>query len=190
TEVTNAEYAEFVNETKRTPPQHWPGGKVLSGQEQWPVNNVSIDDAKAFAAWRSKRDGVTYRLPTEEEWEYAARNGDQTNLYPWGNSWANDSAIVKMASPQEVGSRPGGKNRWGVVDLIGNVWEWTSSKASLYPGSTRTVAEQDKDSYVMRGGSYASDPSGERAITATFRDWVPASTKHTTLGFRLVRAGS
>jgi iron(II)-dependent oxidoreductase len=133
---------------------------------------------------------VTYRLPTEEEWEYAARNGDQTNLYPWGNSWANDSAIVKMASPQAVGSLPNGKNRWGVVDLIGNVWEWTSSKASLYPGSSRTVAEQDKDSYVMRGGSYASDPSGERAITATFRDWVPASTKHTTLGFRLVRAGS
>ena len=190
TEVTNAEYAEFVNETKRTPPQHWPGGKVLSGQEQWPVNNVSLDDAKAFAAWRSKRDGVTYRLPTEEEWEYAARNGAQANLYPWGNSWANDSAIVKVASPLEVGSRPNGKNRWGVVDLIGNVWEWTSSKASLYPGNARTVNEQDKDSYVMRGGSYASDPSGERAITATFRDWVPASTKHTTLGFRLVRAGS
>jgi serine/threonine protein kinase/formylglycine-generating enzyme required for sulfatase activity len=190
TEVTNAEYAEFVNETKRTPPQHWPGGKVLSGQEQWPVNNVSIDDAKAFAAWRSKRDGVTYRLPTEEEWEYAARNGAQSTFYPWGDAWANDRAVVKATSPQEVGSYPDGKNRWGVVDLIGNVWEWTSSKASLYPGSSRTITEQDKDSYVMRGGSYASDPSGERAITATFRDWIPASTRHMTLGFRLVRAGS
>ncbi|HEX8138663.1 MAG TPA: SUMF1/EgtB/PvdO family nonheme iron enzyme [Pyrinomonadaceae bacterium] len=191
TEITNAEYAEFVNETKRTPPSHWPGGKVLAGQEQWPVNNVSLDDAKAFAAWRSKRDGVTYRLPTEEEWEYAARNGQQGNLYPWGNSWANDSAVVKMVSPQGVGSFPGGKNRWGVMDLIGNVWEWTSSKASIYPGNGRlSVPAQDQDSYVMRGGSYASEPSGERAITATFRDWVPASTKHPTLGFRLVRAGS
>jgi formylglycine-generating enzyme required for sulfatase activity/serine/threonine protein kinase len=191
TEVTNAEYAEFVNEAKRTPPSHWPGGKVLSGQEHWPVNNVSIDDAKAFASWRSKRDGVTYRLPTEEEWEYAARGGEQDNLYPWGNTWANDSAVVKMVSPQAVGSFPGGKNRWGVVDLIGNVWEWTSSKASIYPGNGRlSVPDQDKDSYVMRGGSYASEPSGERAITATFRDWVPASTKHPTLGFRLVRAGS
>ncbi|HYY59660.1 MAG TPA: SUMF1/EgtB/PvdO family nonheme iron enzyme [Pyrinomonadaceae bacterium] len=191
TEVTNAEYAEFVNETKRTPPQHWPEGKVLAGQEQWPVNNVSLDDAKAFAAWRSKRDGVTYRLPTEEEWEYAARNGDQASLYPWGNSWANDSAIVKAVSPQAVGTMPNGKNRWGVLDLIGNIWEWTSSKASIYPGNGRlSVPDQDKDSYVMRGGSYASEPSGERAITATFRDWVPASTKHPTLGFRLVRAGS
>src|ERR1051325_8699901 len=190
TEVSNTEYADFVREASHPAPAHWIGNKPPFGQEMWPVVNVSFDDATAFATWRSKRDGVTYRLPTEEEWEYAARNGDQTNLYPRGNSWANDSAIVKMASPQAVGSLPNGKNRWGVVDLIGNVWEWTSSKASLYPGSTRTVAEQDKDSYVMRGGSYASDPSGERAITATFRDWVPASTKHTTLGFRLVRAGS
>ncbi|MBA3805206.1 MAG: SUMF1/EgtB/PvdO family nonheme iron enzyme, partial [Acidobacteria bacterium] len=190
TEVTNAEYAEFANETKRTPPSHWPGGKVLSGQEQWPVNNVTLDDANAFAVWRSKRDGVTYRLPTEQEWEYAARNGDQANLYPWGNSWANDSAVVKVVSPQAVGTFPAGKNRWGVVDLIGNVWEWTSSKASLYPGNAGTVPNSDKDHYIMRGGSYASEPSGERAITATFRDWVPASTKHPTLGFRLVRAGS
>jgi formylglycine-generating enzyme required for sulfatase activity/serine/threonine protein kinase len=189
TEVTNVEYAEFVNETKRTPPSHWPEGKVLAGQEQWPVNNVSLDDAKAFAAWRSKRDNVTYRLPTEEEWEYAARNGDQANIYPWGNSWANDSAVVKMVSPQAVGSFQGGKNRWGVLDLIGNVWEWTSSKASVYAGSPLSVPAGDKDSYVIRGGSYASEPGGERT-TATTRDWVPASTKHPTLGFRLVRAGS
>jgi serine/threonine protein kinase/formylglycine-generating enzyme required for sulfatase activity len=189
TEVTNTEYAEFVNETKRTPPSHWPEGKVLAGQEQWPVNNVSLDDAKAFAAWRSKRDGVTYRLPTEEEWEYAARNGDQANLYPWGNSWANDSAVVKMVSPQTVGSFQSGKNRWGVLDLIGNVWEWTSSKASVYQGSPLSVPAQDKDSSIIRGGSYASEPGGERT-TATTRDWVPASTKHPTLGFRLVRAGS
>jgi formylglycine-generating enzyme required for sulfatase activity/serine/threonine protein kinase len=190
TEVTNAEYAEFVNETKRTPPGYWPGGKVPVQQEQWPVNSVSLDDAKAFAAWRSKRDGVTYRLPTEEEWEYAARNGEQANLYPWGNTWANDSAVVKVASPQGVGSFPNGKNRWGVVDLIGNVWEWTSSKITNYPGGRLTIPDQYKDAYVMRGGSYLSEPSGERAITATFRDWVPATTKHPALGFRLVRAGS
>jgi eukaryotic-like serine/threonine-protein kinase len=189
TEVTNAEYAEFVNETKRTPPSHWPAGKVLAGQEQWPVNNVSLDDAKAFAAWRSKRDGVTYSLPTEEEWEYAARNGAQNTIYPWGNNWRDDVAAVRTISPQAVGTFPNGKNRWGVVDLIGNVWEWTSSKASIYPGGRLTLPSQDENSYVMRGGSYLSEPSGDRAITATFRDWVPASTKHPTLGFRLVRAG-
>ncbi|HEV2914522.1 MAG TPA: formylglycine-generating enzyme family protein [Pyrinomonadaceae bacterium] len=191
TEVTNAEYAEFVNETKHTPPSYWVEGALFLGQEQWPVNNVSLDDAKAFAAWRSKRDGVTYRLPTEEEWEYAARNGDQGNLYPWGNSWGEGRASVQKLSLSAVGSFPDGNNRWGVVDLIGNVWEWTSSTASIYRGgANRLMTKQDIGSYVMRGGSYLSDPSGERAITATFRDWIPESTRHSTLGFRLVRSGS
>jgi serine/threonine-protein kinase len=189
TEVTNAEYADFINETNYTPPSHWHKRNVPSGQERWPVNSVSLNDAKAFAAWRSKRDQVTYRLPTEEEWEYAARNGDMANLYPWGNSWATDSAVVKMASPKAVGSFPHGKNRWGVVDLIGNVWEWTSSKASIYPGGKARISDQDKDAYVVRGGSYLSEPSGEGAITSTFRNGVVASTRHQTLGFRLVRDG-
>ncbi|HVG31533.1 MAG TPA: SUMF1/EgtB/PvdO family nonheme iron enzyme [Pyrinomonadaceae bacterium] len=190
TEVTNTEYAEFVGETGYRPPGHWAAGKVVSGQEHWPVNNVSLEDARAFAVWRSKRDNVTYRLPTEEEWEYAARNGGQNTLYPWGNSWASDSAVVKLVTPQAVGSFPNGKNRWGVVDLIGNVWEWTSSPASIYPGGKLMIPEHDENSYVMRGGSYLSEPSGERAITATFRDWIPASIRHPTLGFRLVRDGS
>jgi len=90
-----------------------------------------VKDAEAFAAWRSKRDGVTYRLPTEEEWEFAARSGGEYKSFPWGNSWAANHAVVKEAAPQPVGSYPDGKNRWGVVDLIGNVWEWTSSKASI-----------------------------------------------------------
>ena len=107
TEVTNAEYLDFVRETNHAPPSHWAVGEPLSGQEQWPVTNVSIDDAKAFAAWRSKRDGVTYRLPTEEEWEYAARGGDQGNLYPWGNSWSANRAVVDESSPKAVGSFPG-----------------------------------------------------------------------------------
>ena len=76
TEVSNTEYAEFVNETNHAAPGHWAGNKPPFGQELWPVVNVSFDDATAFAAWRSKRDGVTYRLPTEQEWEYAARNGE------------------------------------------------------------------------------------------------------------------
>jgi formylglycine-generating enzyme required for sulfatase activity len=191
TEVTNAEYAEFVNETKHPPPSHWPDGKIPGDQEQWPVANVSLDDARAFAAWRSKRDGVTYRLPTEEEWEYAARNGQQGNLYPWGtNSPILDNAVIRMPSPQPVGSFRVGRNRWGVVDLIGNVWEWTQSKPSIYPGNRKIIVPpQDQDSYVIRGGSYASEISGERAITAAFRDWFPPSTRHPALGFRLVRSG-
>jgi serine/threonine protein kinase/formylglycine-generating enzyme required for sulfatase activity len=193
TEVTNAEYALFVNEAKYPAPSHWSGGKPIGGQEQWPVTNVSVEDAKAFAAWRSKRDGVTYRLPTEEEWEYAARNGDQGNLYPWGNAWAQKRAAMKDSGDvtlRPVGSYPDGKNRWGVVDLIGNVWEWTSSKASYYPGGALQILPDHKDWMVIRGGSLVSEPRGEKAVTGAYRDWIAPTTKNEYLGFRLVRGGS
>jgi formylglycine-generating enzyme required for sulfatase activity len=81
TEVTNAEFLEFMTAMSYKPSDsekflaNWANGKPIPGQEKMPVRYVDLDDAKAFAAWRSKRDGVTYRLPTEEEWDFAARNG-------------------------------------------------------------------------------------------------------------------
>jgi serine/threonine-protein kinase len=190
TEVTNTEYAEFMRDTKQAPPAHWAGDKPPFGQERWPVVNISFNDANAFAAWRSKRDGVTYRLPTEEEWEYAARNGEQADLYPWGPNWQANAAVLKEATPAHVGSRPEGKNKWGVVDLVGNVWEWTSSKTSVYPGNAALVPAGIADWITIRGGCYVSDPGKSDApVTACMRDFVPPSTKITLLGFRLVRAG-
>jgi len=188
TEVTNTEYAEFVRETNHAPPSHWNANKPAFGQELWPVVNVSFDDATAFAAWRSKRDGVSYRLPTEEEWEYAARNGEQSDLYPWGPEWKDKVAVVKDATPAPVGSRPEGKNKWGVFDLIGNVWEWTSSKVSVYPGNPTKIPPSAQDWVSIRGGCYVSDPSkADTPVTACLREFVPPSTKTTLLGFRLVR---
>ena len=188
TEVTNTEYADFVRETNHVAPSHWIGNKPPFGQELWPVVNVSFDDAIAFASWRSKRDGVTYRLPTEEEWEYAARNGERSDLYPWGPEWQDKAAVVKDATPATVGSRPAGKNKWGVFDLIGNVWEWTGSKASVYPGNRATVPHNVADWVTIRGGCYVSDPAKPEApVSACLREFVPASTKTTLLGFRLVR---
>jgi len=188
TEVTNAEYAEFVTANNYEVPSHWVKGKPLPGQEQWPVVNVSPKDAEAFAAWRSKRDGVTYRLPTEEEWEFAARNGGAVKLYPWGDKWQANRAVVREATPRAVGTYPEGKNRWGVVDLVGNVWEWTSSKASVYMGAAQ-IPEGNKDWVVARGGSYASDPDDRQApISATYRDWYAPTMRHANHGFRLVRS--
>src|SRR6185436_938593 len=97
TEVTNAEYGQFVKQTNHVAPEHWGSVKPPLGQELLPVANVSYEDALEFAAWRSKRDGVTYRLPTEEEWEYAARNGEKDNLYPWGNTWGPGRAATAEA---------------------------------------------------------------------------------------------
>ena len=188
TEVTNAEYAEFVRDMNYAPPSHWIRGRPLAGQERWPVVNVSAKDAEAFAAWRSGRDGVTYRLPTEDEWEFAARSGGEFKAFPWGNSWAANRAVVKEAATQPVGSYPDGKNRWGVVDLIGNVWEWTSSKASLYTGTAQIPAAY-RDWVVVRGGSYASDPDDRQIpISATYRDWFAPDFRNPNYGFRLVRS--
>jgi serine/threonine-protein kinase len=189
TEVTNAEYAEFVRDLSYEAPSDWIKGKPLTGQERWPVGNVSVKDAEAFAAWRSKRDRVTYRLPTEEEWEFAARNGGENNSYPWGDRWEQERTVVKEASPRPVGSLPDGKNRWGVLDLIGNVWEWTSSKASLYSG-TIPIPDANKDWVVVRGCSYASDPNDRLiSISSTYRDWIDPQSKSPNYGFRLVSSG-
>jgi len=190
TEVTNTEYADFVRETNRPAPSHWAGTRPPFGQENWPVVNISFDDATAFAGWRSRRDGVTYRLPTEEEWEYAARNGERADLYPWGMNWKENAAVLKEATPAAVGSHPDGKNRWGVVDLVGNVWEWTSSKTSVYPGNTGVIPDSIRDWITIRGGCYVSDPGpADALVTACMRNFVPASTKNTLIGFRLVRSG-
>src|SRR5215213_4576446 len=191
TEVSNTEYAEFVRETNQPAPVHWIGNKPPFGQEMWPVVNVSFDDATAFAAWRSKRDGVSYRLPTEEEWEYAARNGEQSDLYPWGQDWKDKAAVLKDATPAPVASRAEGKNKWGVSDLIGNVWEWTSSKASVYPGNPAVVPSSIQHWVTIRGGCYVSDPAKVDApVSSCLREFVRPSTKNTLLGFRLVRSGS
>jgi serine/threonine-protein kinase len=189
TEVSNTEYADFVRETNHAAPSHWIGNKPPFGQELWPVVNVSYDDAVAFAAWRSKRDAVSYRLPNENEWEYAARNGERSDLYPWGADWQDKAAVLKDATPSAVGSRPAGKNRWGVFDLIGNVWEWTASKASVYPGNRAQVPHSMEDWVTIRGGCYVSDPAkADAPVSACLREFVPASTKTTLLGFRLVRS--
>jgi formylglycine-generating enzyme required for sulfatase activity/serine/threonine protein kinase len=191
TEVTNAEYADFVRETNHAPPGHWAGPKPPFGQELWPVVNVSVDDVNAFAGWRSKRDGVGYRLPTEEEWEYAARNGEKSDLYPWGKNWQDKLAVLKEATPSPVGSRPAGKNRWGVVDLIGNVWEWTSSKVSAYPGNPVKIPASTQEWVTIRGGCYVSDPENkDNPVSSCMRQFVPPTTKTPLLGFRLVRSAS
>jgi eukaryotic-like serine/threonine-protein kinase len=188
TEVTNAEYQEFVAAQSHSPPSQWGGKTAPAGQELWPVVGVSIDDANAFAAWRSKRDKVTYRLPTEEEWEYAARNGATDDLYPWGSQWQDRIAVIKEGNAAPVGSRSTGQNKWGAVDLIGNVWEMTASRVSAYPGNKVRIREDTKDWIVIRGGSYLTDPR-VTPVSSCMREFVPPATKNLVLGFRLVRSG-
>ena len=187
TEVTNAEYAEFLKTVNRAWPDHWSSPKAPAGEELLPVANVSFEDASEFANWRSKRDSKIYRLPTEQEWEYAARNGDQNDLYPWGKEWKDNHAVLDGLNTLPVGSRPNGKNRWGVEDLIGNLWEWTSSKNSVYPGSIGTLPTNRLDWITFRGASFSNvSNSKQYPPTSCLRSARPSAFKAPEIGFRLV----
>ncbi|MGB7210934.1 MAG: SUMF1/EgtB/PvdO family nonheme iron enzyme [Pyrinomonadaceae bacterium] len=194
TEVSNAEFFEFLQATTYKPLSadkflaHWENDKPVKGEEMMPVRWVNFDDTKAFAAWRSKRDGVTYRLPTEAEWEYAARNGAKNNLYPWGDKYDPKCAVLDGPNndPKPVGSLEC-TNTWGVKDLIGNVFEWTGSSASLYPGSSGEIAPRSEPFFMVRGGGAFYKSTGKEAITSTYRRDSPASIRSPGLGFRLVR---
>ncbi|MEZ5425794.1 MAG: bifunctional serine/threonine-protein kinase/formylglycine-generating enzyme family protein [Pyrinomonadaceae bacterium] len=187
TEVTNAEYYQFIAETGYQAPAHFVNGKPVPGKEMYPVNFVSHKDAEAFAQWRAKRDNLEWRLPTEKEWEYAARNGSRDNLYPWGDKFEEGMAVIDRENGNQlaVGSKKG-DNIWGVQDLIGNVYEWTSSEAWLYPGSPGVVKETKEKSYMVRGGDASSQTEGPFAITSTLRADVLESEANKGIGFRLV----
>ena len=194
TEVTNAAFYEFVATSDYKPTSeegflaHWENDKPIPGDENKPVRYVNVEDATAFAEWRSKRDSVTYRLPTEQEWEYAARNGSKNNLFPWGDKF--DPRCAHINNPNNDTVVAGTKtcpNQWGVQDLIGNVFEWTGSEWWSYPGSSVDLPAQSEKNFMIRGGGAFDKTSGQNAITAAFRFPAPASRRSPGLGFRLVR---
>ncbi len=189
TEVTNDEYFAFVRESGYRPiPAHWVNDRPETDQGKMPVRYVSVDDANAFARWRSARDAATYRLPTEIEWEYAARNGAKNTLYPWGSGFESRCAVLdrERNQPDAVGTASC-SNDWGVFDLIGNVFEWTDTRVKLYPGSRGIVLSDKADTrHMIRGGSALSKGTGEFGVTSTFRADLDAGIRDKELGFRLV----
>ncbi|MEW6730517.1 MAG: SUMF1/EgtB/PvdO family nonheme iron enzyme [Acidobacteriota bacterium] len=181
TEVTNEEYKKFVDATKHTPPESWKNGEFPTGDNLKPVTMVNWDDANAYAKWAGKR------LPTEAEWEYAARGTDRRN-YPWGNDYnpQNSNSIdAKKESPEPVGSRTQGASPFGVLDMAGNVWEWTADTFSLYPGNKLEIESEYIKAKVIRGGSFKSE---QGTLTTYTRNPVPASLKNEILGFRCAKS--
>lgn len=142
--VTNAEYFAFLQASGYKPRHrenflsHWPNGAPPVGKEKHPVVYVDLDDARAYARWAGKR------LPTEEEWQYAAE-GDASSRYPWGPQMepgrCNDGST---GDTTEVTAFPNGRSPFGLYDMCGNVWQWTESERS--DGRTHFA--------VLRGGSY------------------------------------
>lgn len=184
-EVTNAAYRRFVKTGGGRPPDHWLGGDFEPGQERLPVAYVTWHDADAYCTWAGKR------LPTEAEWEKAAR-GTDGRLFPWGDTF--DAA--KSNSPQRalghlmpVGSFPQGKSPYGLLDVSGNVWEWTASWYQPYPGNTHASVNYGEQYKVVRGGSFVDCSFYRCGLSApTFnRGFFKRETKNSGFGFRCAR---
>jgi len=179
-EVTHEQYARFIAETKRSAPIDWPNGTMPAKLAKHPVVNVTLADAEAYAKWAGKR------LPTEAEWEKAAR-GTNGNIYPWGNEpkkTATGTDAKEHTWP--VGSFADDVSPCGAIDMAGNVWEWTASWYDRYPGSDAVELEFGKKYRVIRGGGaidYYGKPSTKRC--ATRGRAMPYAT-YDGLGFRCV----
>jgi formylglycine-generating enzyme required for sulfatase activity len=186
--VTNAEFKKFLDATHYHPKddlnflRDWKDGAFPAGWDNRPVTWVSIEDARAFAAWAGKR------LPHEWEWQYAAQ-GTDGSLYPWGNQW--DATAVPepdksrtMRGPDPVDAHPKGASPFGVTDLVGNVWQWTEE-----------FTDDHTRGGILRGGSYYQ-PQGSiwyfpQAYKLTEHGKMlmmsPSMDRSGALGFRLVQ---
>jgi formylglycine-generating enzyme required for sulfatase activity len=201
TPVTNAQYAVFVQATGHRQPEHWAGGKPLRGKEDHPVVNVSWYDAVAYCRWLSEITGKPYCLPSEAEWEKGARGSDG-RIYPWGNQWDAERCNSKETHKRDtkpVEAYPQGASPYGLLDMAGNVWEWTRSlflvgddpfEYPYDPGDGREVLElkgrQRLFAYrVLRGGAFYLD---KRHVRCAFRLGYYPGHRLGYVGFRVAVA--
>jgi formylglycine-generating enzyme required for sulfatase activity len=183
TPVTNAQYAEFIAATAYRPEMterflaHWHAGRPPAELEDHPVGYVDLDDARAYARWAGKR------LPTEEEWQYAAE-GPGGRRYPWGSSLTpgayNDGS---SGGTTPVHAYPAGRSAFGCYDMCGNVWQWTESERS--DGHTRFCIVRGGAYYKAQGSDWYADggPAACRFAAKFLLLW-PGIDRCATVGFR------
>ena len=185
--VTNQEFKQFLDASNYHPKDDlnflhdWNKGTYPEGWANKPVTWVSLEDARAYAAWAGKR------LPHEWEWQFAAQGAD-ARLYPWGNDW-RDAAVPApqkgrtLAGPDDVDAHPQGASPFGVVDLVGNVWQWTDE-----------YLDDHTRAGILRGGSYYRPQGSMWYFPQAYRNdqhgklllLAPGYDRAATLGFRCV----
>jgi gamma-glutamyl hercynylcysteine S-oxide synthase len=186
--VTNAEFKKFLDASHYHPQndlnflRDWKNGMYPDGWANKPVTWVSLEDARAYAKWAGKR------LPHEWEWQYAAQ-GTNGRIYPWGDTWQPDAVPVPsrgrvLNAPDDVAAHPSGASPLGVMDMVGNVWQWTDE-----------YTDEHTRAGILRGGShyqavgsiwyfpqaYRNDEHGKLLLMA------PSYDRSGTLGFRCVQ---
>ena len=217
--VTNAEYARFVRATNQRPPAIyelplvvtaggrererifratsqpyiWENGEPAEDRLLHPVTLVRCDDAMAYCRWLSEETGRTVRLPTEAEWEKAARGGLEQKRYPWGDrvgqnmaNFLSDPALKATHGTSRCGSYPA--NGYGLYDMAGNVWEWVSDwhGPEYYASSPKEnpAGPPSGQMRLVRGGSWLV--ADVRMLACACRHKVPPDTYSYGMGFRIV----
>ena len=182
-EVTNAQYVEFLEAGSRKPPFHWIDGEMAEGQEKYPVVNVNWHEALAYCEWAGKR------LPTEAEWERAARGMAEGVKYPWGEEDPDKEKHAHfnvLDGEREVCRYP--RNYFGLCDMAGNVWEWCSDhyERTYYERAPANNPKGPGEGLyrVLRGGSWIDLA---KYLTCAYRTFSRPASRSPNIGFRCAK---
>jgi|GEM_PF-5832298 len=213
--LTNEQYSEFLQDTNHVPPEHWVG-RLTPPQNirTHPVAAVEWRDAQAFVEWLSDMSGKKIHLPSEAQWEKAARgpspSGDNATssedgrIYPWGNTWIDageapvapriyigDDTWVQVRTVAVGSTSPQTDSPYGCADMCCNVWEWCSSAGRDYPydpsDGREDLAQRDGVLRVLRGAAFNPLPGtgGKERFDATQRHFAPPHESRDIYGFRI-----
>ena len=196
--ITNAQYYLFTKETGHTPPEHWDEDRIPKVLESHPVVNVIWRDAIAYCDWLSWKTGKATGLPSEAQWEKAARGDKDKRDYPWGYRFKATKCNCRelgLTSTTPVGVFPDGASPHGCLDMAGNVWEWTCSLWGkdwnkpdfVYPYDPNDGRENldapDDIRRVLRGGGFDVN---RNLVRCTCRGYDVPGGRDDDVGFRVV----
>jgi len=184
--ITNTQYKIFIQETEHRSPKYWEENNFPKGKETHPVVGVDWYDAVAYCEWLSKTTGKSISLPTEAQWEKAARGTTDVREYPWGDKFDPNRCNcweLRLRDTTPVGIFPNGASPYGVLDMSGNVLEWCSTKLRDDYNQQPDDDLKGDSPRVLRGGSFNDN---QRYVRCADRYRNDPGGRYNNLGFRVV----
>jgi len=189
-QVTNAEYNVFIIATGHRLPRGWIGFRFPDTLDNHPVVGISKMDAEVYIEWMNSISGNIYHLPNEAEWEYSCR-GNDGRIFPWGNIF--DPWRCNTSESERKGTTPvdyysgSGSSPFGIMDMVGNVWEWTCTIFKPYPVNLDNKPDESRarQLFTIRGGSWYYSRKLARCAA---RESMMADQLSNNIGFRLARS--